>query len=76
VTIVNRAVFIAAFSSDDPGLSRTAQNFFGLNPDVVEADLGYPMFLDQTNFAEFEKMIPPAFALGTKQWLDRCGIPY
>ena len=70
------AVFIAAFSSDDPGLSRVAQNFFGLNPDVVNADLGYPTFLDHTNIAQFEKNIPPAFALGTKECLKRCGISH
>ncbi len=70
------AVFIAAFSSDDPGLSRVAQNFFGLNPDVVDADLGYPTFLDQTNIAQFETTIPPAFALGTKECLNRCGISH
>ncbi|KAF4627500.1 hypothetical protein G7Y89_g10653 [Cudoniella acicularis] len=56
------AVFIATFSDEDPGLSRTAQNFFGLNPDVVDADLTFPSFLDQTNIAQFEKTIPPAFA--------------
>jgi oxalate decarboxylase/phosphoglucose isomerase-like protein (cupin superfamily) len=70
------AVFIAAFSSDDPGLSRVAQNFFGLNSDVVNADLGYPSFLDHTNIAQFATIIPPAFALGTKECLDRCGIAY
>jgi oxalate decarboxylase/phosphoglucose isomerase-like protein (cupin superfamily) len=70
------AVFIAAFSSDDPGLSRTAQNFFGLNPDIVDADLGFPSFLDHTNIAQFATTIPPAFALGAKSCLDRCGIAY
>lgn len=70
------AVFIAAFSSEDPGLSRVAQNFFGLNPDIVDADLGFPSFLDHTNIAQFQKTIPPAFALGTKSCLDRCGIKY
>lgn len=70
------AVFIAAFSDEDPGLSRIAQNFFGLNSDIVNADLGYPSFLDQTNIAQFAATIPAAFALGTKECLNKCGIAY
>jgi hypothetical protein len=70
------AIFISAFSSDDPGLSRVAQNFFGLNSNVVNADLGYPTFLDQTNIAKFAATIPPAFALGTQACLVRCNITY
>jgi hypothetical protein len=62
--------------TSSPGLSRVVQNFFGLDPDVVQADLGYPTFLDNTNIRVFEKSIPPAFALGTKQCLDWCGIKY
>ena len=39
------AVFIAGFSSSDPGLSSVAQNFFGLERDIVQADLGFPASL-------------------------------
>lgn len=70
------AVFVAAFSNEDPGLSRTAQNFFVEDPDIVFADLGYPAFLDHTNIAQFEKTIPKAFALGAQECLTRCGIKY
>jgi hypothetical protein len=38
------AVFIAAFGSDDPGLSRVAQNFVNLDPNIVDADLGFRIF--------------------------------
>ena len=70
------AVFVAAFSNEDPGLSRTAQNFFVEDPAIVDADLGFPSFLDGTNIAKFEKTIPKAFALGAKECLKRCGITY
>jgi hypothetical protein len=70
------AVFIAAFGSDDPGLNRVAQNFFGLDPNNVDADLGFTDFLDRTNTAQFEASIPLAFALGAKECLDWCGIEY
>ena len=70
------AVFMAAFSHEDPGLSSVAQNFFSLDPNIVDADLGYPRFLDGTNIAQFEKTIPKSFAYSVRECLDRCGIPY
>ena len=70
------AIFIAGFNSEDPGLSSIAQNFFGLDPDIVDADLGFPRQLDGTNIAQFAKTIPPSFALGAKECLDKCGIKY
>jgi len=68
------AVFTAAFSNEDPGLSSIANNFFSLDPNIVNADLGYPRFLDGTNIAQFESTIPKSFALGMRECLTRCGI--
>ncbi|TKA76086.1 hypothetical protein B0A55_04430 [Friedmanniomyces simplex] len=70
------AVFVAAFSDEDPGLSRTAQNFFGEDGPIVKADLGFPAFLDHVNVPQFHSKIPKAFALGAQECLDRCGIKY
>ena len=70
------AVFIAGFNSGDPGLSSIAQNFFGLDPNILEADLGFPSQIDAGNIARFAVTIPPSFALGTRECLDRCGIKY
>ncbi|KAL9577593.1 MAG: hypothetical protein Q9212_006268 [Teloschistes hypoglaucus] len=70
------AVFLAAFSNEDPGLSTIGKNFFALDPDVVDADLGFPDHLDGTNIREFDKAIPKSFALGPKECLKRCGIKY
>jgi hypothetical protein len=70
------AVFTAEFSSDDPGLSCVAQNFFSLNPDIVDADLAFLDVLDQTNIARLASSIPSVFAFGAKECLDRCGIKY
>jgi hypothetical protein len=70
------AVFVASFSNEDPGLSRTAQNFFVENPGIVDADLGFPHFLDGVNIPDFYATIPKAFALGAKECLKRCGITY
>ncbi len=70
------AVFVASFSNEDPGLSRTAQNFFVEDPSIVDADLGIPHFLDGVNIANFQTKIPKAFALGAQECLKRCGITY
>ncbi|KAK0946158.1 hypothetical protein LTR29_002472 [Friedmanniomyces endolithicus] len=70
------AVFVAAFSNEDPGLSRAAQNFFGEDGPIVTADLGFPAFLDHVNIPQFRSKIPKAFALGGQECLDRCGIKY
>ncbi|KAK4552227.1 hypothetical protein LTR86_010581 [Recurvomyces mirabilis] len=70
------AVFVAAFSHEDPGLSRTAQNFFGEDGSIVKADLGFPKILENVDIPKFQSQIPKAFALGAQQCLDRCGIKY
>ena len=70
------ATFIAGFNSDDPGLSSIAQNFFDLDPDIVQADLGFPREINGMNIAQFAPTIPPSFALGVQSCLDRCGITY
>ncbi|KAK5697541.1 hypothetical protein LTR97_007679 [Elasticomyces elasticus] len=70
------AVFVAGFSNEDPGLSRTANNFFGEDDEIVKADLGFPDFLDHVNVPSFHSRIPKAFALGAQECLDRCGIKY
>lgn len=70
------ALFIAALSSEDPGVSRIAQNFFVDDPDLVYADLGYPTFLSPENITAFSHTLPLAFALGAQECLTRCGITY
>ena len=70
------AVFVAALSNEDPGVSRTAQNFF-VNPlDLVEGAMGYPTFLDGQTSDGIYQTLPRAFALGAKECLNRCGITY
>jgi hypothetical protein len=70
------AVFISALSNEDPGASLIAQNFFSLDPEIVEATLGFPSQIDATNFGYLKAGIPDSFALGTEDCLKRCGISY
>lgn len=70
------AVFIAAFSNEDPGLSTIGENFFSLDPDIVDADLGFPEFLDHINIRQFAQSIPKSFSNGAMECLNRCHIEY
>jgi oxalate decarboxylase/phosphoglucose isomerase-like protein (cupin superfamily) len=70
-----KAVFVAALSSDDPGASQIAQNFFGLREDVVQATLGFPESLAGEDIEKFKNTIPANVALGIESCLAKCGIP-
>lgn len=71
------AVAIAGLNSEDPGASSIAQNFIvNLDPNVVDATLGFPKQIDADNFAEFKKHIPITLANGVEECLIRCHIPY
>jgi len=69
------ATFVATLNSEDPGTSQIAQNFFGLNGDVVEATLGFVQSFDGKDLETFRKMIPANIALGIEQCLKTCNIP-
>jgi hypothetical protein len=70
------AVFISGLSNEDPGASSIAQNFFSIDPAILDATLGFPEQIDGDNFAAFKAAIPPPFALGSKECLMRCGIKH
>ena len=71
------AVAIAGLNSEDPGASSIAQNFIvNLDPNVVDATLGFPKQIDADNFAAFKKNIPVSLAKGVEECLIRCHIPY
>lgn len=70
------AAFVASLSSEDPGVSRTAQNLF-INPEeIVDADLAYPSWLNNVNTTLFRAQLPTAFAQGAKECYTRCGLTY
>jgi hypothetical protein len=69
-------VGISGLNSEDPGASSIAQNFFALDPAVIDATLGFPKQIDASNFAQLKKAIPTPFALGIESCLQRCNIKY
>lgn len=67
-----KAVFVAALDSNDPGTSSVAQNFFSLDAGVLNATLGYPETVDGRNFEAFRKAIPANLAQNVGSCLARC----
>ena len=65
-------IFIAAFSSEDPGTTSVANAFFRLPMDIVEAAMGRE---DLSKSAEQVQMgIPESVAFGIQECMQRCGI--
>lgn len=69
-------VGISGLNSEDPGASSVAQNFFALDPAVVDASLGFPSQINADNFAQFKSVIPAPFVEGIESCLQRCNIKY
>ncbi|KEF58728.1 uncharacterized protein A1O9_06654 [Exophiala aquamarina CBS 119918] len=71
------AVAIAGLNSEDPGASSVAQNFIvNLDPEIVDATLGFPKEINADNFAQFRKHIPASLAKGVEECLIRCHLAY
>ncbi|KAH7118900.1 spherulin-1B precursor [Dendryphion nanum] len=68
------AVFVASLNSEDPGTSQIAQNFFGLNADVVNATIGFPKSVDGKDIATFRKQIPANVALAIDACVKKCKL--
>jgi hypothetical protein len=66
------ATFVAALNSEDPGTSQVAQNFFGLNADVVNATLGFPKTIDGSNIEQFRKHLPVNIAKSVDICIAKC----
>ncbi|KAK6992952.1 Spherulin-1b protein [Favolaschia claudopus] len=68
------AVFVASLSSDDPGRSDLATNFWMLPSDVVNAALGFPETIGKSNIADWASALPPSLAQGVQSCLQACGL--
>ena len=67
------AVFVAGFASEDPGVQQSAQRFFDLDDDLLEAALGAEVFAG-ADVEEFRSQIPKNVAMGVESCLQKCGI--
>ncbi|KAI1426988.1 spherulin-1A [Xylaria sp. FL1777] len=70
----NDAVFVAGFNDADPGVQQTAQSFFNLRGDIVQATLGGLDMIDGADLDTFKGLIPANVALGVESCLAKCNI--
>ncbi|KAF8186067.1 RmlC-like cupin domain-containing protein, partial [Mycena galopus ATCC 62051] len=68
----SRAMFVAAFSSEDPGRSDIVTNLWMLPSAVVNATLGFPTTIGGGNIDEWRDKIPANLALGVDTCLQAC----
>jgi len=68
------AVFVAAFSSADPGVEQIAQAFFSLRPDIVSASLNGVQSFRGEDIDTFRSMLPANVVAGVESCLARCGL--
>ncbi|KAF2802027.1 RmlC-like cupin [Mytilinidion resinicola] len=73
----NKATFVAALSSDDPGTTQIAQNAFLLDPDVVLDAAGIlPDKISAEEFEKFRKALPVNVATAVNACRVKCGMTF
>ncbi|KAJ7657166.1 spherulin-1B precursor [Mycena polygramma] len=68
------AVFVAGFSSGDPGRSDLATNFWMLPSDVIDAALGFPETIGEDSIDAWRSHLPANLAAGVDSCLQACGL--
>lgn len=68
------AVFVASFPSEDPGVGQIAQEFFGLENEIVKGSAGGEVTVDGRDIDAFRSLIPANVAKGVDSCLAKCGI--
>jgi len=58
----DNSTFVSALTSNDPGTSQIAQNFFALDAEVVGSALGLPATIGIDNLEQFRNQIPANLA--------------
>ena len=68
------AAFVAAFNSNDPGVSFVAANLFSLEDQVVIASLGGDAVISGAELASIRHALPAGLATLVQQCTTKCGI--
>ncbi|KAH8591771.1 RmlC-like cupin domain-containing protein, partial [Bisporella sp. PMI_857] len=67
------SVFVAAFPHEDPGVGQIAQEYFGLENEIVKGSAGGEVSIDGADIEKFRAKIPANVAKGVDSCLQRCG---
>ena len=71
------AAFVAAFNSNDPGVTFVAASFLSLEDQLVVASLGGDSVVSGADLETIRQHLPPPVAVGVAQCLKQCKIqPY
>jgi hypothetical protein len=72
----DKAVFVAGFASEDPGVQQSAQTFFGLQDEIIRGALGVGdnAAFDGKSLDAFRDSLPPNVAQGVADCVARCGL--
>ncbi|KAL2066993.1 hypothetical protein VTL71DRAFT_1417 [Oculimacula yallundae] len=68
------STFIASFPHEDPGVGQIAQEFFGLENEIVKGSVGGELSVDGADIDKFRTLIPANVAAGVDSCLIKCGI--
>jgi cupin len=70
------SIFVAGFASEDPGVQQSAQTFFGLQDNVIDATLGVDpnATFNGEDLDSFKHMIPDNVAQSIELCLKSCSI--
>lgn len=68
------SIFVAAFPSEDPGVGQIAQEYFGLDGEIVSGSAGGDVTVEGADIEKFRGKIPANVAKGVESCLKRCGI--
>jgi Cupin len=68
------ATFVAAFNTNDPGVSFVAANLFSLEDQLVMASLGGDAVVSGADLASIRKALPEGLAAGVDQCVQACGL--
>ncbi|KAH6691778.1 hypothetical protein BKA61DRAFT_714994 [Leptodontidium sp. MPI-SDFR-AT-0119] len=73
-TFATPATFVAAFLNEDPGVGQIAQEYFGLENEIVKGNAGGELSIDGADIDKFRAAIPANVAAGVDSCLAKCGI--
>ncbi|CZS90998.1 hypothetical protein WAI453_003837 [Rhynchosporium graminicola] len=68
------STFVASFPHEDPGVGQIAQEFFGLENEIVKGSAGGELSIEGADIDKFRKLVPANVAAGVDSCLIKCGI--